>query len=185
MHQLAQTELRDVVCQHQFNELLANRDKYSQAITRNVEEKAQNWGVAVEHIQLKNIDLVALPRASPPSPQASAEPHCPPREGALSQMAAGEETEQGSTAFVKPQRWGVHGRPSAWASCRVTFVTSTGLTVMHVRLVVCALCVGDFPRFRIRICHHRNVPQMSPSTSNRDRVLAPRTQTHTHPAALG
>ena len=64
---MAQTELRDVVCQKEFNDLLANRDLYSRQITDKVELKAAAWGVSVEHIQLKNIDLVCTQPPPPPS----------------------------------------------------------------------------------------------------------------------
>ncbi|ETO31202.1 Band 7 protein [Reticulomyxa filosa] len=57
IHQLAQTELRDLLCQKEFNDILENRDEYSKIITQKVESRCADWGVIVEHIQLKNIDL--------------------------------------------------------------------------------------------------------------------------------
>jgi len=57
IHQLAQTELRDLLCQKEFNAILENRDEYSKIITQKVESRCADWGVIVEHIQLKNIDL--------------------------------------------------------------------------------------------------------------------------------
>jgi regulator of protease activity HflC (stomatin/prohibitin superfamily) len=57
IHQLAQTELRDLLCQKPFNDILENRDEYSQIITAKVERRCADWGVKVEHVQLKNIDL--------------------------------------------------------------------------------------------------------------------------------
>ena len=57
IHQLAQTELRDLLCQHSFNAVLENRDQYSKEITAKVASRSNDWGVLVESIQLKNIDL--------------------------------------------------------------------------------------------------------------------------------
>eukprot|EP01083_Nonionella_stella_P169066 572391_1 len=57
IHQLAQTELRDLLCQHSFNAILENRDQYSKEITSKVEKRSSDWGVLVENVQLKNIDL--------------------------------------------------------------------------------------------------------------------------------
>eukprot|EP01084_Bolivina_argentea_P122603 217235_1 len=57
IQQLAQTELRDLLCQHPFNAILENRDQYSKDITRKVEQRCSDWGVQIESIQLKNIDL--------------------------------------------------------------------------------------------------------------------------------
>merc|ERR1712087_341137 len=57
IHQLAQTELRDLLCQHSFNAILENRDQYSKEITSKVESRCADWGVMVENIQIKNIDL--------------------------------------------------------------------------------------------------------------------------------
>ena len=52
IHQLAQTELRDLLCQKHFNDILENRDEYSQSITGKVENRCKDWGVIVEHIQV-------------------------------------------------------------------------------------------------------------------------------------
>jgi len=57
IQQLAQTELRDLLCQKTFNDILENRDEYSKIITNKVEIRCEDWGVKVEHVQLKNIDL--------------------------------------------------------------------------------------------------------------------------------
>lgn len=57
IHQLAQTELRDLLCQHSFNAILENRDQYSQDITEKVSVRCGDWGVLIENVQLKNIDL--------------------------------------------------------------------------------------------------------------------------------
>merc|ERR1719242_900399 len=57
IHQLSQTELRDLLCQHSFNAILENRDQYSKEITSKVESRCADWGVLVENIQIKNIDL--------------------------------------------------------------------------------------------------------------------------------
>eukprot|EP00906_Rhabdomonas_costata_P034597 RCo048668 len=75
MKQLAQTELRDVLCQKDFNTILESRSQLSAAITAKVEEKARDWGVKVEHIQLKNIDLVdpAMVRAMAKQAEATRE----------------------------------------------------------------------------------------------------------------
>ena len=75
VHQLAQTELRDLLCQKPFNDILENRDEYSQSITHKVESKSQHWGVTVEHVQLKNIDLTndSMVRAMAKEAEASRE----------------------------------------------------------------------------------------------------------------
>lgn len=54
---MAQTELRDLLCQHSFNAILENRDQYSKEITQKVEKRCNDWGVMIESVQLKNIDL--------------------------------------------------------------------------------------------------------------------------------
>lgn len=55
--QLGQTELRDQLCQKTFNEILESRGELSETIAERVKERVQKWGVKLEHLQLKNIDL--------------------------------------------------------------------------------------------------------------------------------
>eukprot|EP00485_Elphidium_margaritaceum_P005733 CAMPEP_0202688300 /NCGR_PEP_ID=MMETSP1385-20130828/3823_1 /ASSEMBLY_ACC=CAM_ASM_000861 /TAXON_ID=933848 /ORGANISM="Elphidium margaritaceum" /LENGTH=217 /DNA_ID=CAMNT_0049343237 /DNA_START=234 /DNA_END=887 /DNA_ORIENTATION=+ len=55
--QLGQTELRDLLCQRAFNEILESRETLSTQIAERVKERVQKWGVTLEHLQLKNIDL--------------------------------------------------------------------------------------------------------------------------------
>merc|ERR1712130_307374 len=55
--QLGQTELRDQLCQKTFSEILESREQLSTIIAEKVKERVQKWGVKLEHLQLKNIDL--------------------------------------------------------------------------------------------------------------------------------
>eukprot|EP01084_Bolivina_argentea_P122602 217232_1 len=55
--QLGQTELRDQLCQKTFNEILESRGQLSTIIAEKVKERVHKWGVKLEHLQLKNIDL--------------------------------------------------------------------------------------------------------------------------------
>mmetsp|Transcript_16306 Transcript_16306/g.48959 ORF Transcript_16306/g.48959 Transcript_16306/m.48959 type:complete len:334 (-) Transcript_16306:30-1031(-) len=58
VQQLMQTQLRDVLCQQEFNEILEQRDRLSQRIRDEVAHAADRWGVVIERVQMKNIDLV-------------------------------------------------------------------------------------------------------------------------------
>eukprot|EP00485_Elphidium_margaritaceum_P003209 CAMPEP_0202689932 /NCGR_PEP_ID=MMETSP1385-20130828/5098_1 /ASSEMBLY_ACC=CAM_ASM_000861 /TAXON_ID=933848 /ORGANISM="Elphidium margaritaceum" /LENGTH=235 /DNA_ID=CAMNT_0049345151 /DNA_START=243 /DNA_END=950 /DNA_ORIENTATION=+ len=75
IHQLAQTELRDLLCQHSFNTILENRDQYSKEITSKVERRCADWGVQIENVQIKNIDLTneSMVRAMAKEAEASRE----------------------------------------------------------------------------------------------------------------
>merc|ERR1712228_679536 len=55
--QLGQTELRDQLCQKTFNEILESRAELSKIMAARLEERVARWGVKLEHLQLKNIDL--------------------------------------------------------------------------------------------------------------------------------
>ena len=52
INQLAQTELRDLLCQQTFNQILENREQASSTIHTKLKEKSQKWGVIIEHIQV-------------------------------------------------------------------------------------------------------------------------------------
>ena len=50
--QLAQTELRDVLCQHTFSEILDNRRKFSEKMANKIGNRCKAWGVVLEHLQV-------------------------------------------------------------------------------------------------------------------------------------
>jgi len=56
--QLLQTEMRDVLCKQVLNEILVQRNELGQIILQNVKPLAEKWGVEIERIQMKKIDLV-------------------------------------------------------------------------------------------------------------------------------
>lgn len=55
---LAQTEMRDVLCSNQFAFILEKREEMGQAITASLKQDASVWGLLVERVQMKAIDLV-------------------------------------------------------------------------------------------------------------------------------
>ena len=57
--QLAQTTMRDVVGEVTLDELLTNRDEVSQRIQKIVDVASDTWGVKVNSVDLKHIELPA------------------------------------------------------------------------------------------------------------------------------
>lgn len=57
---LMQTELRDRLCQKNFTECLEQRSEIGIEIRERVAEATEKWGVEIERVQMKNIDLVNL-----------------------------------------------------------------------------------------------------------------------------
>lgn len=55
--QLAQTTMRNVVGSMELDELLANRDVAAQQIAKIVEGAADQWGIKVESVELKDVTL--------------------------------------------------------------------------------------------------------------------------------
>jgi len=55
--QLAQTTMRNVIGQMELDELLANREAAAQKIKIIVDEATVNWGIKVESVELKDIQL--------------------------------------------------------------------------------------------------------------------------------
>ena len=55
--QLAQTTMRNVVGQMELDELLANRQVAAEKIEEIVEKSAENWGLKIEGVELKDIVL--------------------------------------------------------------------------------------------------------------------------------
>ncbi len=59
MSQLAQTTMRNAVGEVELDELLAQRDKISERISRVVDEASDPWGIKVSTVELKDIALPA------------------------------------------------------------------------------------------------------------------------------
>ncbi len=55
--QLAQTTLRSVVGQAQFDELLSERDKLNQQLQQIIDEATDPWGIKVTSVELKDVEI--------------------------------------------------------------------------------------------------------------------------------
>ncbi|HEX2117095.1 MAG TPA: slipin family protein [Alphaproteobacteria bacterium] len=55
--QLAQTTLRSVLGQHELDEMLAEREKLNADIQRILDEQTETWGIKVQNVELKHVDL--------------------------------------------------------------------------------------------------------------------------------
>jgi regulator of protease activity HflC (stomatin/prohibitin superfamily) len=55
--ELAQTTLREVLGKHELDELLSERDKLSAAIREALDTQTDYWGIKVQNVALKHIDI--------------------------------------------------------------------------------------------------------------------------------
>lgn len=55
--QFAQTTLRSVVGQHDFDEMLAEREKVNAEVQRILDARTYSWGIKVSNVERKQIDL--------------------------------------------------------------------------------------------------------------------------------
>lgn len=55
--QLAQTTLRSVLGQHELDDILSAQDKLNQTVRTTLDQQANDWGVHVSRVEIKNIDL--------------------------------------------------------------------------------------------------------------------------------
>ncbi len=55
--ELSQTTLRAVLGKHELDDMLSERDKLSADIRNILDEKTAHWGVKVDSVELKNIDI--------------------------------------------------------------------------------------------------------------------------------
>src|SRR6185436_11767526 len=53
----AQTTLRNILGQHELDEILAEREKIGQALQRIIDEATDSWGVKVSAVEIKDIEL--------------------------------------------------------------------------------------------------------------------------------
>jgi regulator of protease activity HflC (stomatin/prohibitin superfamily) len=57
VQQVALTSLRNVIGQHDLDEILKERDKINTLLKRNVFENTTHWGVAVELLEMKDVEI--------------------------------------------------------------------------------------------------------------------------------
>jgi regulator of protease activity HflC (stomatin/prohibitin superfamily) len=57
VQQVALTSLRNVIGQHDLDEILKERDKINALLKRNVLENTSAWGVAVELLEMKDVEI--------------------------------------------------------------------------------------------------------------------------------
>jgi regulator of protease activity HflC (stomatin/prohibitin superfamily) len=55
--ELSQTTLRAVLGKHELDDMLTERDKLSSDIRNIIDEKTAHWGIKVDSVELKNIDI--------------------------------------------------------------------------------------------------------------------------------
>ena len=55
--QLAQTHLRSILGEHTLDELLAQREKINTKIQKILDENTDPWGIKVEAVEVKHVDL--------------------------------------------------------------------------------------------------------------------------------
>jgi len=59
---IAQTTLRNILGQHELDEILAEREKIGQALQRIIDEATDVWGVKVTIVEIKDIELPDIMR---------------------------------------------------------------------------------------------------------------------------
>lgn len=57
--QLAQVTLRSTIGKHSLDELLSQQDKLNQSLSNTLEERTKTWGVRVDHVEIRSVDLDA------------------------------------------------------------------------------------------------------------------------------
>ncbi len=59
---IAQTTLRNILGQHELDEILAEREKIGQALQKIIDEATDAWGVKVSTVEIKDIELPEIMR---------------------------------------------------------------------------------------------------------------------------
>ncbi|HDR9791933.1 slipin family protein [Burkholderia aenigmatica] len=57
--QLAQITLRSTIGQHKLDELLSQQAKLNDALKATIEERSKEWGIRVDHVEIRSVDLDA------------------------------------------------------------------------------------------------------------------------------
>lgn len=74
VYQVAQTSLRNIIGQHNLDEVLKERDAINDALQRIVDASTDSWGVKVEMVEMKDVEIpLGMQRALAREAEASRE----------------------------------------------------------------------------------------------------------------
>jgi len=74
VYQVAQTSLRNIIGQHNLDDVLKERDAINNALQRIVDASTDNWGVKVEMVEMKDVEIpLGMQRALAREAEASRE----------------------------------------------------------------------------------------------------------------
>lgn len=99
--QLAQTTLRSVLGKQELDDMLSNREKLNKDIKEILEQQTEKWGVEVDNVEIKNVDLdPTMVRAMAKQAEAERE-----RRGkvisAEGELQAAEKLDEAATILAK------------------------------------------------------------------------------------
>ncbi|HAZ63356.1 MAG TPA: hypothetical protein DCZ72_07075 [Armatimonadetes bacterium] len=150
VYQVALTTLRNVIGQHMLDELLRDRDKINDVILSLVAEATEAWGVAVEMVEMKDVEIpVNMQRAMAKEAEAARE-----KRARLIKAEAEEEASRKLTAAAAQ----IAANPAALELRRMQMLTEVGteqntttIIMMPTEFVTMAQGIADIAQVQARL----------------------------------
>jgi regulator of protease activity HflC (stomatin/prohibitin superfamily) len=173
VYQASMTTLRNIVGQHNLDDMLQSRDKINAKVQEIVDEITEPWGVAIERVELKDVEIpISMQRAMAKEAEAA-------REKRARLIKA--EAEQEASKLLSEAAQQMMQNPAALELRRLQMLTEIGAENNTTTLVMIPSDIISLAKEWTIAAHNNNVAAANTSTViSTDHQLNPSSSTQVH-----
>jgi SPFH domain / Band 7 family len=153
VYQASMTTLRNIVGQHSLDEMLQGRDKINARVQEIVDEITEPWGVAIERVELKDVEIpISMQRAMAKEAEAA-------REKRARLIKA--EAEQEASMLLSQAAQQMMENPAALELRRLQMLTEIGAENNTTTLVMIPSDIISLAKEWSTAAHNNNMAAMA------------------------
>ncbi len=173
VYQASMTTLRNIVGQHNLDDMLQSRDKINAKVQEIVDEITEPWGVAIERVELKDVEIpISMQRAMAKEAEAA-------REKRARLIKA--EAEQEASKLLSEAAQQMMQNPAALELRRLQMLTEIGAENNTTTLVMIPSDIISLAKEWTIAAHNNNVAAANTSTViSTDHQLNPSSSPQVH-----
>jgi regulator of protease activity HflC (stomatin/prohibitin superfamily) len=154
VHQMALTTLRNIIGQHDLDEVLKERDNINHTLQKIVDDATEPWGIKVESVEMKDVEIpVSMQRAMAREAEAVREKRARIIK-AEAELEASEKLSQGARQIAE--------HPMALELRRMQMISEVGAEQNTTTII---MLPSDFVTLAQDISHRLSPPQLKPQPS--------------------
>jgi regulator of protease activity HflC (stomatin/prohibitin superfamily) len=158
VYQASMTTLRNIVGQHNLDDMLQSRDKINAKVQEIVDEITEPWGVAIERVELKDVEIpISMQRAMAKEAEAA-------REKRARLIKA--EAEQEASLLLSEAAQQMMQNPAALELRRLQMLTEIGAENNTTTLVMIPSDIISLAKEWSIAAHNNNIAVPAANTAN-------------------